>query len=169
MAIRIGAWGKGLYSVSRGLARPRKEYDAALSGADAPRWNDLDGRGNLSLKGLLQFCEFFLDVMADQIAFMGTLLETTEIQSRYTRLLNLLRAEKKLSASESVVLTHLLRVGEMRRGDIQNIAGVKSRQANKIGSRLLKENYAQSDSPKALLRLKANREVVRALFPEFYE
>jgi len=169
MAIRCGVWGGGLYSISRGLARRRKEYEAALAGADAPRWNDLDGRGNLSLKGLLQFCEFFMDVMADQIEFMGSLLDMAQLQGRFARLLNVLRAEKKLSESESAILSHLLRVGEMRRGDIQKIAGVKARQANKISSHLLKEGYVQSDSPKGTLRLKANREVVRGLFPEFYE
>lgn len=169
MAIRIGAGGQGLYSISRGLARRRKEYDAALAAADAPRWNDLDGRGNLSLKGLLQFCEFFVDVMADQVEFMGRLLEMEQVHTRFARLLNVLQAEKKLSESESAVLTHLLRVGEMHRGEIQRIAGVKSRQANKIGARLLQAGLVQSDSPKGHLRLKANREVVRALFPEFYE
>jgi len=169
MAIQSGFSGHGLYSISRGLARQRKEYDAALAGADAPRYNDLDGRGNLSQKGLLQFCEFFLEVMADQIEFMGSLMDMPKLQSRFLRLLNVLRAEKKLSGSESVVLTYLLRLGEIRRGDIQSIAGVKPRQANKIGASLLKAGYVQSDSPKGLLRLKANQEVVRALFPEFYE
>ena len=45
---RIPLQGLGLWSVSRGLARRYVEYKAALSRADAPRRNDLDGRGNLS-------------------------------------------------------------------------------------------------------------------------
>ncbi len=51
--------GLGLWSVSRGLARKDIEYKVALSRADAPRRNDLDGRGNLSNEGLIFFCRFF--------------------------------------------------------------------------------------------------------------
>src|SRR4051812_35808265 len=49
----------GLWTAARGLARRRDEYLAALSAADAKRWNDYDGRGNLSMKALVEFCRFF--------------------------------------------------------------------------------------------------------------
>ena len=169
MAIRMGYEGHDLYSISRGLARRRADYDAKLAAADAVRWNDLDGRGNLSLKGLIEFSEYFLDVMADQIEFMAEQMNPPALQVRFTRFLNMLRAEGALSNSECVVLTHLLRVGEIRRGDIQSIAGVERRQASKIASHLLKLDYVQSPSVKGPLRLKANRDVVRALFPAFFE
>ena len=52
--------GTNLWSISRGLARSREQYRAVLANADLPRWNDLDGRGNLTARGLQAFCEFFL-------------------------------------------------------------------------------------------------------------
>jgi hypothetical protein len=51
----------GLWSVNRGLARRREEYDMRLAEADMPRHGDLDGRGNLSERMLKAWCEFFLD------------------------------------------------------------------------------------------------------------
>ncbi|MCX5842900.1 MAG: Fic family protein, partial [Deltaproteobacteria bacterium] len=59
---RIPLHGFGLWSVSRGLARRNVDYKSALARADAPRRNDLDGRGNLSNEGLVHFCRFFLEV-----------------------------------------------------------------------------------------------------------
>ena len=50
--------GHGLWTASRGLARNRDAYMAALAGADEHRQGDLDGRGNLSNKGLLNFLRF---------------------------------------------------------------------------------------------------------------
>ena len=65
---RAGLGGHGLWTVSRGLARDRNRYREVLAGADQPRWDDYDGRGSLSLRGLNEFCRFFLDVCADQIS-----------------------------------------------------------------------------------------------------
>ncbi|MFA7404171.1 MAG: Fic family protein, partial [Pelobacteraceae bacterium] len=58
---RLPLQGYGLWNISRGLARSRDQYMAALSWGDAPRRNDYDGRGNLSSEGLAKFCRFFLD------------------------------------------------------------------------------------------------------------
>jgi Fic family protein len=56
---RLPLSGYGLWNVSRGLARRRDEYMAALIAADAHRRNDTDGRGSLSNEGLGHFCRFF--------------------------------------------------------------------------------------------------------------
>ncbi|MFO1033172.1 MAG: hypothetical protein U1E15_03475 [Hyphomicrobiales bacterium] len=60
-AAGIGA--HGLWSVSRGLARgleSRSDYKRMMDHADMPRQGDLDGRGNLSLRALVAFSEWFL-------------------------------------------------------------------------------------------------------------
>jgi Fic family protein len=54
--------GNSLWSVSRGLARQVGKYKSLLMAADQQRENDWDGRGNLTAKGLHNFCEFFLAV-----------------------------------------------------------------------------------------------------------
>jgi Fic family protein len=79
---RIPVSGYGLWSVSRGLARRNTDYKAALSRADAPRRNDLDGRGNLSNEGLIHFCRFFLEVCLDQVEYMSDLLKLEELIQR---------------------------------------------------------------------------------------
>lgn len=47
-------------SVSRGLARQVKEYKGLLMAAAQERWNDLDGRGNLTARGWLVVYSFFV-------------------------------------------------------------------------------------------------------------
>lgn len=48
--------GSELWAVSRGLARRVADYKANLQAADEPRRGDLDGRGNLTMAGLIGFC-----------------------------------------------------------------------------------------------------------------
>src|SRR5258708_35115042 len=49
---QVGVNGHGLWTVTRGFARQRERYLAALADADHPRRGDLDGRGNLSEQSL---------------------------------------------------------------------------------------------------------------------
>ena len=86
---RIPVHGFGLWSVSRGLARRNVDYKAALTWADAPRRNDLDGRGNLSNEGLIKFCRFFLEVCLDQVKYMEGLLRLEELVERIRRYIEL--------------------------------------------------------------------------------
>ena len=79
---RVGIAGHGLWTASRGLARNRATYIDMLQGADAERWNDYDGRGNLSEKALTLFCDFFLDVCADQITYMHSILKVDDLAQR---------------------------------------------------------------------------------------
>ncbi|PYJ02239.1 MAG: hypothetical protein DME25_16565, partial [Verrucomicrobia bacterium] len=48
--IKAGIASDGLWTISRGLARRRADYRAALANADEKRLNDFDGRGYLSLR-----------------------------------------------------------------------------------------------------------------------
>lgn len=56
-----------LWSLSRGLAHRREEYLARLRNADQPRRGDLDGRGQLTQAGLVEFMAFFLEVCREEI------------------------------------------------------------------------------------------------------
>ena len=53
-----------------------------LMAADEPRRGDLDGRGNLTQRGLNEFCQFFLRTCVDQVTFTENLLEPTELLRR---------------------------------------------------------------------------------------
>lgn len=169
MAVRTGYSGYHLYSISRGLARLRGKYDEALGAADAPRWNDLDGRGNLSLKGLIGFCEFFLDVMRDQIEFMTKLLDPESLAKRLADQLHAWKAGGRISSSELKILLYLFKFGEIRRGDIQLIARVERRQVSRLAAHLLSLGLIDTSSPKGPIRLHFHRDLVRALLPEFFE
>ena len=54
---RLGI-GTSLWSVARGLARNEDRYKNLLDQADGAREGDLDGRGNLTQRGLIEFCKF---------------------------------------------------------------------------------------------------------------
>src|SRR5260370_24231310 len=79
----------GLWTLSRGLAREREIYYKHLRVADQRRWNDLDGRGNLSDKGLSDFCLFILKIMLDQIEFMSGLFQFDVLAKRIDRYLQI--------------------------------------------------------------------------------
>ena len=79
---RAGSDSGGLWSMARGMARRRDRYMEALAVADSPRSDDLDGRGNLSLHGLEQFCSFFLVTARDQIRFIADLLDLDGLLKR---------------------------------------------------------------------------------------
>lgn len=72
--------GHGMWTVSRGFALNREAYVSALAEADSHRESDYDGRGNLSNKGLCDFCAYFLDTALGQIGYMSSLLELDEIK-----------------------------------------------------------------------------------------
>jgi Fic family protein len=80
--LRQAGVGSGLWSAARGLARRVTEYRTALAEADSPRRGDLDGRGKLSLGALKEFCVFFLSVCIDQVEYMQSLLEPSELLRR---------------------------------------------------------------------------------------
>lgn len=108
--------GNDLWSISRGLARTVQDYKRLLAEADLPRIYDLDGRGNLSQKGLISFCSYFLQVCIDQIEFMETLFDFKGFISRLEQLCENYRLQNKLLPGSFPVLRELFFVGELERG-----------------------------------------------------
>lgn len=169
--------GYGLWNVSRGLARGRETYMKMLARADQPRQGDYDGRGALSEKRLVAFCEYFLGVCIDQIGYMSTLLELDSLLERiegYVRMRNAKLipsplAEKypglKLEAVE--MLQQVLLRGEMSRGDVAEASGL-SRAGRKILTQLVDEGILKSDMPKGPVRLAFPVHVASHLFQGLY-
>lgn len=97
MALRAGIGGNGLWSVSRGLyfgLREKDEYKRLMDHADHPRMGDRDGRGNLSLRALTTFCEWFLSTILEQIRFSEALLAPDALDARYRDLVASLVADR---------------------------------------------------------------------------
>ena len=62
--------------------RTAQRYKEALMAADEPRRSDLDGRGALSEQRLTELCLFFLDASVDQVEFMESLVQPSELLRR---------------------------------------------------------------------------------------
>lgn len=168
LALIWGFGGRGLYSISRGLARRRADYDLALAQADASRLNDLDGRGNLSGQGLIAFTRFYLETMADQIQFIGGVLDLAVLPGRWEGFLRAHEGSGPLSRSEAAVLRLLLRQGKIRRGDIQAMAGLERRQATNVAAKLLNGGWVKSNSLKGPCPSGSERGRPGALFTRIF-
>ncbi len=174
---KIPLLGYGLWNVSRGLARSRDEYMAALSGADAPRRHDYDGRGNLSNEGLTQFCRFFLDICLDQISYMDNLLVLDGLLERLRGYVQLRSAKLlpgpspgagPLKPEAAFMLQDVLLRGEVARGDLTRVSGLPERTARLIIAQLLEEKILVSDMPKGPVRIEFPTYLAGYLFPDLF-
>ena len=165
--LRCGV-GSSLWSVARGLARHVQDYKALLMAADAPRRGDLDGRGTLSTQALNAFCTFFLTVCIDQIEFMASLLEPSELLRRIR-----LHIEEEVQAGtlpkgSFSLLREALLAGEVPRGKSGEITGYGERMARNVVSELIKKGYLKSASSRAPLTLAFPINAVERWFPRLY-
>ncbi|WP_408902975.1 hypothetical protein [Methylobacterium radiotolerans] len=115
MALKAGIGGKGLWSISRGLARgleEKGEYKRMMDHADMPRQGSRDGRGNMSEAALRAFCAWFLSVALDQVRFTSAAFRFETLEDRYRRPLREFGHDAKAGEFASTAP----RFGEMERG-----------------------------------------------------
>ena len=160
--------GTSLWSVSRGLARRKREYKDLLMAADQPRWNDLDGRGNLTAAGLQRFCEFFLEICIDQVEFMTSLLAPSELLNRIALYVEEEVRAGRLRKGSFPLLQEALLAGEFARGRAAFLTGYQERQARVILNDLVKIGLLKSDSPRKPVRLGFPVNIVERWFPNLY-
>ena len=167
MCLQSGIGAFGLWSVSRGMARgleSRQEYKRMMDHADMPRQGDLDGRGNLSLKALNTFITWFLRICLDQVTFMESLFELDSLLNR----LKLLCDRKDWKPEAFAVLEAALLKGEIPRGDISRISGLKERTARTLLATLTGSGILGSESPKGPVSLRFPVSVAEILFPNLF-
>lgn len=169
LLIRHGSDGRGLWTLSRGLARHRQAYFAALEDADQGRRTDLDGRGNLSDAALAGFCVFFLETLLDQIRFMSGLLELPALRQRVERFFQY-EADGLQRHREPImrVVRTLIDEGEIPRTRVQEITGKAGTVAAEIIKRGLAEGYFETSSPKGPLYPAFPIRVREAYFPKLF-
>lgn len=174
---RLPLRGYGLWNVSRGLARRRDTYLSALTCADAPRRNDLDGRGNLSNEGLTKFCCFFLETCLDQIRFMYDLLKLDGLLERLRGYVTMRGAalippprpdQPNLKPEATYMLQEALLRGQVSRGEIIRVSGMAQRTGRILLGQLLDEGLLLSDTPKGAVRLGLGTHLAGHLFPDLY-
>jgi Fic family protein len=167
MLDRLGI-GSSLWSVARGLARNVTRYKNLLAEADQPRQSDLDGRGALSQHALVAFCRFFLETCVDQISYMRSVLEPTQLLPRIEIYVEEEVRAKRLLKGSFNLLREALLSGEFERGKADIITGYRERMARAVVSRLIARRLLVSDTPKVRVRLGFPLEVLDRWFPALY-
>jgi Fic family protein len=167
MLKRMGI-GSSLWSVARGLARSVERYKGLLAAADEPRKNDLDGRGALSARALLDFCEYFLSTSVDQVEYMRSTLEPQELLRRIEIYVDEEVRAERLPKGTFPLLREGLLAGEFERGAAPAITGYAERMARSVVSKLVHQELLVSDTPKGKLRLGFPLTVVERWFPALY-
>ena len=168
MAHEAGIGAHGLWSISRGLARglkSRSEYKQMMDLADTPRQGDLDGRGNLSLKALTEFTQWFLQVCLDQVQFMTGLFE---LESLVRRLRNYVERSETLKPEAARLLEEALMRGEFDRGEAPRITGLPERTARRVVNDVIATGLLESVTPKGALSLRFPDDALDLLFPRLF-
>jgi len=167
MLRRLGI-GSSLWSIARGLARSVNRYKELLMAADEPRRSDLDGRGSLSEAALIDFCAFFLKACVDQVEFMGSLLEPSELLRRMQLFVEDETRAGRLPKGSFPVLREAFLAGELERGQARELTGYQERMGRTVVSKLLDRGLLTSKGPKDTLRLSFPLDVVERWFPRLY-
>lgn len=168
MAHLAGIGAHGLWSVSRGLARgleSRGDYKRMMDYADTPRQGDLDGRGNLSQRALIEFTAWFMKVCLDQITFMSGLFEIDTLARRFKAYVE---HSGTLKPEAVRLLEEALIRGEFERGEVPRITGLPERTARRVFNDVLAEGLLASDTPKGPVSLRFPVEAQDILFPRLF-
>ncbi|WP_210261704.1 Fic family protein [Bradyrhizobium aeschynomenes] len=161
--------GSELWAVSRGLARRVADYKAGLQAADEPRRGDLDGRGNLTMAGLIDFCKFFLTTCVDQVDFMAGLLEPEELLRRMEIWTEEETRAKRLSKGSWPLLREAVMAGEYARGNAPALTGYEARQARTVLNALIDKGYLVSPTTRSHVKLGFPAAIVDRWFPRLYQ
>jgi Fic family protein len=164
---RLGI-GTSLWSVARGLAREETRYKHLLMRADDPREGDLDGRGSRTQRGLIEFCQFFLDRAIDQVRFMSELLEPEELLRRMEIHVEEEVRARRLLRGSFMVLREATLAGEVERARVQMLTGYEERAARMVTSQLIERGMLVAAHNRAPLRLGFPADVAERWFPRLY-
>ena len=168
MGLSAGIGAHGLWSISRGLARgieSRSEYKTNMDYADTPRQGDLDGRGNLSEKALIDFVTWFLKISIDQVEFMSGLFDLGKLSGRLQRYVE--RNDELKPEANNLLQEALLR-GEFERGEVPRITGLPERTARRVVNSVIDQGLLASQTPKSPVSLRFPAKSLDDLFPKLY-
>ncbi|MCU9527557.1 Fic family protein [Pseudomonas mosselii] len=148
--VKIGL-GSPLWSLSRGLAKHQDEYYARLRAADQVRRGDLDGRGQLTQAGLVDFVRFMLKVCKDQITYTTDAMSVHTLRDRLERIVrfdpHFVEAGIKPGAARAL---HLLLIqGEVTRADFKVYLGLPDRASITHLKALIDIGVVEAPSPKS--------------------
>jgi Fic family protein len=161
----------GLWSPLRGFARSEARYKSLLQAADEHRRGDLDGRGNLTQAGLVDWIDYTLDLCIDQVQFMSQQLDAHGMRGRIEAALTF---EESTSANgvrrEALIPLHYLFATqtELGRAEFKTLTGLGDRLATQTVSALLKRGFLASDTPYGAVRFAVPQHALRFYFPALW-
>jgi Fic family protein len=162
---------QGLWSPLRGFARSEPRYKALLQAADEHRRSDLDGRGNLTQAGLVDWIAYVLEVCTDQARFMATLLDVHSMRDRIAAALAFEASTLKSGVRpEALIPLHYLFMSqtELSRADFKAMTGLGDRVATQAVSALVSQGFVATDSAYGALRFAIPRRALRFYFPALW-
>ncbi len=168
MALQADIGAHGLWSISRGLARgleDRGEYKRMMDLTDIPRQGNLDGRGNLSQKALLEFVSWFFAVALDQLQFMSRLFDLDNMREC---LREYITRELRLHRDSAAFVEEVFRRGEVPRGEAHRIMGRPERTAREMLRKLVNTGLLTSRTPKGPVHLRFSASSAETLFPRLF-
>jgi Fic family protein len=160
----------GLWSPLRGFARTENLYRQKLFSADEHRRGDLDGRGNLTQAGLVDWIGYTLDVCIDQVGFMTRLLNIGQMRERILAALSFEEAQNTGVRREALNALHYLFATqlELGRADFKAMLGLGERTATSTLSALVRRGFVMTDSAYGALRFAIPRHALRFYFPSLW-
>jgi Fic family protein len=162
---------KGLWSPLRGYARTEERYRALLQAADEHRRGDLDGRGNLTQQGLIDWIEYTIATCIDQVQFMAGQLDVAGMQDRMRASLTFdqttLRNGVRIEALRPLHYLFATQ-SDLSRAEFKAMTGLGDRLATQLVSSLLATGYLASDSAYGRLRFAVPRHALRLYFPNLW-
>lgn len=159
---------RGLWSVNRGFARGVQDYYGYLAAADAPRQGDLDGRGNLTERGLVQWVDYFLRVCEDQVSDMAQMLMLDSMKAKIHAVVQIESAHGRLRPEAALPLYHLFAAGPVTRGEFIQMTGLGERTGRSLLAAALKSGLAASDTPRGPVRFAFPLDALPVLLPSLY-
>jgi Fic family protein len=154
----VGLDSYGAWCLSRGLARTSTQYKTLLASADVPRQGDYDGRGQLTEKGLVNFCNYMLDTAIDQVTYISELLDLAKIRQRMESYVAARNDDRvagisaPLKSTASLILYAAFQQGEIDRTQALELCAMPERSARRLLSQLKSEGLLSETSSKSPLR-----------------
>jgi len=144
------------------------DYRRLLEEADEPRRDDRAGRGRLSERERIDFSTFFLEVSCDQVDFMTSILEPSELARRIELYVRDEIDAGRLPDGAFPVLREALMARQVDRALPRSLTGYRERSGRAVVSQLLASGPLVSGGDRAPLRLEFPVDVVERWFPRFY-
>ena len=171
LLLHAGGLTNGLWSPLRGFARTEERYKSLLQAADEHRRGDLDGRGNLTQVGLINWINYTLDVCIDQIEFMAQQLSVNGMRERIHAALAFEKSVVKSGVrAEALMPLHYLFATqtELGRAEFKTMTGLGERVATETLSALVRRGFLATDSAYGKVRFAVPRHALRFYFPALW-